>query len=180
MWHELKQHIDIAHTRLKNMFARGQLNSVSNGGTAKAQVQLMADEVNDGLEFPQDYGIISNPPAGSQVIALFLGGDRSHGSILKMFHPSYAPNNLASGEVALYHMSGTIIHLKADGSVEMTSTTGMKITTPTLELDGNLSVSGDIIDQTSGGNSHSISSMRGLYNSHVHTSPGTNTPTPSQ
>lgn len=157
MWNYFKDRIDRLHSSVQNMLSRGSLNSITNGKTAKAQVQLMADETYDGIEYPQDYGFISSPPSGSQVITGHFAGDRDHATILKAFHTQYAPKVLASGEVALYHMSGSIILFKQDGSIDLTPNNG------TVSITGNLIVSGDITDKKS-----SMQQMRDDYNPHTH------------
>lgn len=160
---EAEQKQERLHSRMDNMFARGTLHDTTPAGTQTAKVSMMADETNEGVEFPQDYGFISRPPDGSEVIVMHFGGERDHASVLKSFHKAYAPKTLQKGESALYHRSGSIILMKADGSIEATSTVSMKITTPTLTLQGDLVVTGDITDKKS-----SMQTMRDDYNEHTH------------
>lgn len=158
-----QQKLERMQSRMDNILSRGTLHSTTNAKTQKAKVSLMADEVNDGVEFPQDYGFISRPPGGSEVIVAHFGGERDHATILKAFHKSFAPNTLAEGESALYHSSGSIVLMKADGSIDVTSAIAMSITVPTLTVHGNLVVTGDVTDKKS-----SMDEMRTDYNTHTH------------
>lgn len=66
------------------------------------QMRLTADEIRDGLEHFEPYGVTSNPHPGAEGIALFLGDGRSHGVVLNVADRRFRLQGLQSGEVALY------------------------------------------------------------------------------
>jgi phage gp45-like len=68
-------------SRMDNIMSRGTLHSTRIAGTQVAKIGMMAEEINDGVEYPQDYGFISRPPGGSEVIVHHFGGERDHATI---------------------------------------------------------------------------------------------------
>jgi phage baseplate assembly protein V len=155
---QLLQRIKSLESKINNTLSRGKLNSISNGKTATAQVGLMAEEVYDGVEYPQHFGFISHPPIGSEVITAHFGGNRSHATILAAFSKSHAPVNLAAGESAIYNAAGSIVHVKANGDIEMTTAAGASIN---VKNDGSIAVnaSGSSISVATNGHVNIDSSL---------------------
>jgi phage gp45-like len=61
------------------MVSRAVLSSLaSEGGIQKVQLKLLADEVTDDAQNFQEFGFISKPPAGTEAVALSVGGNREH------------------------------------------------------------------------------------------------------
>jgi phage baseplate assembly protein V len=143
--------------RIRNMFARGEVKSVTQGNTATAKVEFLEGEVFDGIEMPHQFGHQSSPPIGSEVLAIFLGGNRDHGSIIATFNKAHSKTDLAEGEAALFSQSGSTVLIKADGSIHLTPSGG------TVYITGNLVVSEDVSDQNG-----SMQEMRDAYNPHTH------------
>lgn len=177
MYAEVKQMAQRALTRLNNVLCRGILTSVTPGKRT-AKVSLLNDETYDDIEFVQDWGFISYPPTdgSTELLVSFIRGQRDQGSVTRSFNRKFPPTNLtlAEGEAALYNkVTGTYVHLKADGKVIVKSATEVKIDTPLVTLTGNLSVAGNILDN-SATNSHNVAAMRAIFNAHVHSgiSPG--------
>jgi len=85
------------------------------------QVRGLAGEVIEGAEYFQPYGFTSVPPAGSEAVALPVGGDRGHLIILAASDRGARKHNMRSGEVGLYTAAGDYIYLK-DGQEIETST----------------------------------------------------------
>ena len=76
------------------MVSRAVVASIKDsGGLQLMQLKLLADEVTDDAENFQEFGFISKPPAGSEAIALSVGGNREHIVIV-------ATNNRAGREFA--------------------------------------------------------------------------------
>lgn len=175
-----KQAMQAAGRKIANMLARGIVKIVSNGLKTQAiQLSMMADESRDNLEHPQEYGFTSYPVAGAEAIAAFFGGNRDHGTVLVVFDKRYRPTDLEAGEVCLYDNAGTKIVLKSGNRIEMTASSEVLITAPTVTVTGNLLVQGDITD-TSGSNSRTMAGMRTVYNGHTHPENGGTTSAPSQ
>lgn len=155
---ELAQVSEMVTNRIRNMFARGEIKKVTKGKTSKAKVEFLDGEVFDGIEMPHQFGSQSNPPVGSEVIALFLGGNRDHGSIIATFTKAHTQQpDLEEGETAYFDKTGSKIVLKADGSIRMTPSGG------TFYITGNIVVSGDVTDKNG-----SMQEMRDQYNPHTH------------
>jgi len=83
---------------------------------------LSGERVQDS-ELMQQYGITSNPPAGSMAIVLPIGGKTAHGIIIATEHGTYRLKNLESGEVALYSDEGDSVILKRGRIMEVTTET---------------------------------------------------------
>lgn len=155
---ELAQVSEMVTNRIRNMFARGEVKEVTKGKTTKLKVEFLDGEIFDGIEMPNQFGHQFHPPVGSEVIALFLGGNRDHGSVLSVFNKQHTnQDTLEEGESSIFDQSGTKVLLKADGSVHITPSGG------TVYVNGNLIVSEDVQDQNG-----TMQEMRDQYNPHTH------------
>lgn len=68
---------------LTRLLARGTVVLANSANKLQSlQMRLTAGEVNDDMEHFEPYGFTSNPLAGAEGIATFLGGDRSHAVVL--------------------------------------------------------------------------------------------------
>ena len=132
--------------RIKSMIGRGTLvRTDENPKMRTAQIEFLKGDVRDGLEHFEPYGISSRPKPGAEALAVFFGGDRSHGVIVSIADRQYRLK-LEEGEVALWDDLGQKVHLKRDGiSVE----TGLNLT---AQVGGNVTetVSGNVTATVSG------------------------------
>lgn len=102
--------------RIKLMVGRAVIAAVDDGAKAQAlQIELLADEVQDGVERFQDYGFTSVPHAGAEALVVFVGGTRSHGVAVAIEDRRYRLTGLEGGEVALYDDQGQVIRIGRDG-----------------------------------------------------------------
>jgi phage baseplate assembly protein V len=164
--HEMDQINELVMNRIRNIFARGEVKKVTKGKTTKLKVEFLSGEVYDGIEMPNQYGQNFHPPVGSEVIALFLGGNRDHGSVISVFNKSHTnQESLEEGETSLYDKNGSQVLVKADGSIHITPNGG------TVYINGNLVVSQNVSDEKG-----SMQEMRDDYNPHTHG--GGSAPTP--
>lgn len=154
---ELSQVSEMITNRIRNMFARGAVEKVTNGKTAKAKITMLDGEVYDGIEMPHQFGRQSNPPKGSEVLVFFYGGNRDHGSIIATFNKGHSVTDLAEGESVMFDVSGSKVLVKADGSIHLTPSGG------TVYITGNLEVSQNVKDQNG-----TMQEMRDQYNPHTH------------
>ncbi len=116
------------------------------------------------------WGMTAPLPPGTQVVILTQEGDAEQGVIAGALWSSEdkAPG-AAAGELWLQHESGSFLKLLNDGTIQLNA--------PTVHLQGNLVVSGDISDQ---GNAHgTLAVLRNAYDQHVHPAPGGTTGLPS-
>jgi len=151
---------------LTRLLARGTV-VLANSATKlqSLQMRLTAGEINDDMEHFEPYGFTSNPLAGAEGIATFLGGDRSHAIVLVVADRRYRLKALAPGEVAIYTDEGDKIHFKRGRTIDIETATlnirassAVNIDTPILSQTGKIVSQGD---QIAGG----ISQIQ-----HVHTS----------
>ena len=154
--------------RLQLLASSGTVARVSG---AKAQVQVLDNEVLGNIKLVTPFGFSHGPKPGSQSHMVFPGGDRSFGIALIVGDTRY-DMAMQPGEVAIHDDKGNYCHIKADGSMEVKSSVKVLATTPLFEtsadckIGGNLNVLGSV-------------TVRGkdVSDLHTHTSttPGTHT-----
>lgn len=119
--------------RLDMMLARGVLRGVDDGGVIQQmQVGLLQDETLDGIERFQTYGLSAVPPAGSEVLAAFIGGNRDQGVVIAVNDRGSRPRGGASGEVVLFNDRQCEIRLTPDGDVIVKGARNVRIETAEL------------------------------------------------
>lgn len=77
------------------------------------QVSIRADELRDGTERFEDYGMTSHPFEGAEAIALAVGGNRSHTVAIAVQDRRYRPKNMSEGDVCLYNDNGERVYLES-------------------------------------------------------------------
>lgn len=131
--------------RVMTVVSRGVIESADDGqGIQLVKAEFLADEVRDRIERVQQFGFTSNPPAGSEAVAVFVGGNREHGFIIATDKRAVRIKNLQPGEMAIYTDDGTKIHLKKNGQVEVKTSTKVTIDAPDTEFKGNVKVLGKV------------------------------------
>ena len=149
---------------LKQILARGVVTLVKATSKLQSlQMRLLAGEVKDGMEHFEPYGFTSNAHPGAEGIALFVGGDRSHGVVVCVADRKFRLQGLKSGEVALYTDEGDRLHFKRGRVIEVETLTlkvkadtAVEFDTPVIRTTGRIESAGD---QVAGG----VSQMQ-----HVH------------
>lgn len=104
-----------------------------DGGRQLVQVTGYADEVLDGIERFQPYGLSGVAPVGAEAVLLSLGGSRAHSIAVAVEDRRYRLRALAGGEVALYDDQGQTVHLTRDGIV-VTSTRKVTVSAPEVGI----------------------------------------------
>jgi len=128
--------------RVMMMFARGVLRSVNDSnGRQQLQVELLKDELRDGVERMQNYGFTSHPTGGDVAFAA-VGGNREQGIVLVVDDRRYRIP-LEAGEVAVYDDQGNKIELLRD-MIKVTAVQHVEVEAPTIKIIGNLEVVGNI------------------------------------
>lgn len=110
--------IERIYRTLLLVFGRGRVTLVDDSGPVqRAQVRFGALEIIDDLPVPHDFGFTSNPPADSDALAAFVGGDRTKGLVVSIGSQQYRMKNLKSGEMAIYDSIGQSVYLSKTGIV---------------------------------------------------------------
>lgn len=134
-----------------NVIARGELALVNPDSKMQGlQMRLNADEVKDGMEHFEPYGLTSNPHPGAEAVAVFVGGDRSHGIVVQVSDRRFRLQGLESGEVALYTDEGDFLHFKRGREIaietltlSIKATTAVEFDTPLISTTGRIESAGD-------------------------------------
>lgn len=165
---------------------RGRVTAGNDDGNVqKLQIQLGANEIRDDTPRLAEYGFSSYPPRESDVVAIFVGGDRSNGIIIATGNQTYRFKSLKEGECVIHDNLGQSVYLSKSGivvnggglPVEVTNTPSITLDTPTVHatgnmvVDGNLNVGKNIVAQgdiSDAGGTKSMSGMRQTYDGHDH------------
>lgn len=154
---------------LRNLISRCTVALASAGSKLQTlQIRMLAGEVKDSVEHLEPYGFTSHPHAGAEGVAVFPGGDRSHGVVVVVADRRYRLQGLKTGEVALYDDIGQCVHLTREGILIKGAGLPMVITdTPKLRVEAPIECTHDITDNAESGGS-SMAAMRTVYNNHDH------------
>lgn len=146
MINEIDKRIRRAMAGVRQAF-RGVLTRTSRGaGSQLAQVDALAGELLQDCELFQQFGFTSNPPSGTAVVVLPMGGRTSHGIIIATENGQFRIKGLAPGETAIFNAFGdTFIFRdgKIDGTTKtftLTASESMKFDSPTAEFTGQVTV----------------------------------------
>ncbi|PMQ04155.1 hypothetical protein DyAD56_15820 [Dyella sp. AD56] len=178
--------------RVQLTVGRGRVTTSNDSKTAQLlQLVMGALETRDTTPRLGEFGHASRPPVGSDVVVVFVGGDRSSGVAIATGHQASRPTNLVEGESMLYDLWGKRIYLSEGGivveakgtpvtvndasTVTVNASTEVVINTPTLQVNGNIVATGDITDKT-----RSMAADRALYDEHGHSPNATSPPSPQQ
>ena len=178
--------------RVQLMSSWGRVTFSDDSRSAQLlQVKLNDSETRDDTPRIAEFGLTSRPPDGSDVLVVFLGGDRSKGVVVATAHQGSRPKGLLTGETMLYDLWGKSVHLtKAGGivveaqgapvtvnnatTVTINAADSVELVTPLLHVTGDIVAGGNITDSI-----RSMAEDRQLFNSHTNGS-GTTTPSPQQ
>jgi len=75
----------------------------------------------------QPYGLSAVPVVGAEATMVCVGGDRAVPIAVVVSEPATRPTGQVSGEVALYHRDGHIIHLRDNGDIEIQCGAGQHV-----------------------------------------------------
>ncbi|MEX3690827.1 phage baseplate assembly protein V [Paraburkholderia sp. BR14263] len=174
---------------LVRSLGRGRLTRVDDSGpTQLVQMQLSANETRDHTPRLAQYGFQSNPPAGSDAIAVFFGGDRTNGAVIACGNQEYRVKGLATGEVCISDNRGQKVYLTQAGIVidggglpmRFTNSPQATLDIPTVHCTGDLNVDGNVTsgksvtaaqDVADQGGTKTMAGMRETFDGHDHDVP---------
>jgi len=129
--------------RIQMMAARAIATRIDDSkGLQSLQVELLADEVQDGVERFTEYGFTSVPLADAEAVTLSPGGLRSRAIVICVADRRYRLKGLEAGEVALHDDQEQLIHIKRDG-IEIVSPLQVKVMAPTVIVEADAVHLGD-------------------------------------
>jgi len=156
----------------------------TSGTVAVAQTSARnGNEIHDGIELIQQFGLVSVPPLGSYAATLASSGLNDNAFIIGTHNPKHYPKGLKAGETMIHDMGGQSVYLKADGTIIVNSTKTVNVTingsaVMTVEK-GKVSITGDLdVSGTVTGSTDVVGGGKSLK-SHVHTSGKQGSPTSS-
>ncbi|EAA5550308.1 baseplate assembly protein [Salmonella enterica subsp. enterica] len=166
------------YRRITMLVGIGRTTGVSDdsGTTQKLQYKTPFDIRGNTLRMTE-FGFSSGLPAGSDVLILSLGGDRSSQVIVATNHASTRYGSLNPGETVIYDAQGKSVLLGLEkltvkcagqdievldaANANITASVKVRLTTPLVES------TGDIVDNC-GSNRVSMKALRDAYNAHEH------------
>lgn len=149
---------------------RGVVTLVNAAGKVQlVQLNGISGEQLQDAELFQQFGFTSNPPDGAMAVVLPLGGKTAHSIVIATEHGAYRLTGLASGETAIYNKWGDHVTLGADRHIRVVSSAAVDITSPEVNLSGNLNVQGNAVIQgdVSDHGNKTMAGMRTVFNTHT-------------
>jgi phage baseplate assembly protein V len=165
-------------TRLWNLLAGGVVVAIDDSGPVmRLQIKVGYLETHT-LPALQQFGFSSVPPVGSDVVAHYIGGDRSNGVVTGTNHQPTRPPGKNPGETMVYDAFGKSIYLTESGGI-VVNANGSPVTVNgatvltvvaseyVLAQTPEFRCTGDIIDNY-GVNEQTMAAMRTIYDEHDH------------
>lgn len=133
--------------RIDMMLGRATVERTDDAPQAQEmQVELLADELQDGVERFQGYGFTSVPFPGAEAVVAFVGGLRSRGVVIQVEDRRYRLKGLAAGEVAIFDDQEQKIVLKRDG-IRIESQFKVEVEAPEVTVTANsATIEADSVD----------------------------------
>lgn len=189
--------IERLYRRILLVVGRGRIKTGNDTGPVQQQqVRLGQFETFDNIPRISEYGFNSMPPAESDAVLIFVGGNRLDGVIIGTGHQQFRMRSLKPGEVSISDNLGQSIYLTQQGIVinggglpvlvkntpSVTLDTAVVHTTGDMQIDGNLTVNKNAsVEQNayvgqnlvaqgdvSDQGAKSMAGMRQVFNGHSH------------
>lgn len=102
---------------IRSLIRRGVLRKVDDTGTQQlVDLALLAGDEPKKVFRPQQHGLTSNPPIGSEGFVVAMGGRSDRLLYIDGAHKDKRPKNLPAGGVALYDADGKLLKIVKDGT----------------------------------------------------------------
>lgn len=151
---------NIMSNRIQNMVKMRTLSKDLDTSSSVGVAQTSArngNEIHDGIELVQHFGIATVPPVGSYAATIATSGLNDNAFIIGTHNPKYHPVAMKPGEVQIYDVNGQQIYVRTDGTIIINAKTTvdvqiggssvMKVTAGKVAITGDLSVSGSVTAQ---------------------------------
>ncbi len=101
------------------------------------QVEGLKDDIHLQVEHFQNFGFSSRPHTGAEIIIVPLGGSHAHAVVVASADRNNpCPVELEPGEAAVYNSNGDYVHLRADGTTYIKTSTKTVVDSPEVHLAG--------------------------------------------
>lgn len=162
-WRRLDERVDRRLQRVART-VRGLVVSAAGSGLRLAgTVAARAGETLHDIEIAQHFGFASVPPAGTEVVAVPVGGVSAHRVVVAELDGVTRPKDLLAGEAAIYSATGAKVHAKMDGSVVVSTPAGVVVQVtaagqvllagggaPVARVGDTVTITASIVDMSSG------------------------------
>lgn len=113
---------------VRTMIRRAELSAAYDDGDQQlVDAKGLIGERFEKIHRTQDYGVSSNPPAGSQGLLLALGGRSDRVAMVGTYHPGKRRKNLPPGGVALHDDRENVHRLLGPDGQEIYSAGHIKV-----------------------------------------------------
>lgn len=130
--------------RVMMAIGRGVVRSISDDGKRQTvQVELLKDELRDGVERMQNYGLTSHPHPGGDAAVVFVSGNREQGIVLAFENRQYRVVGLQQGEVCLYDDLGNRVSLLRE-MVKIEAVQHLEAIAPTMKIVSAVTIEGSL------------------------------------
>lgn len=145
MTQHLQNQIERLARRIRMQMAPAIIRASDDTGPIhRAQIAINGTpEVLEGVPLMQFYGVNALPPIGSDAVALFLAGDRSHPVMLGTNNQKFRPRNWKPGEVGHYTDEGDLIKLARNKQIQVKAGEKFNVDTKAATVKGSDSVTLD-------------------------------------
>lgn len=127
--------------KITGMVARAVVRAVRDSTRLQElELEVFSRERILRAERFQQYGLTSVPHPGAECVVVFAQGNRDHPLVVAVEDRGDRPTGLAAGEVMVYARGGARVHLKADGSLRLTSPVRVELEAPEVSAEGTTSV----------------------------------------
>jgi phage gp45-like len=158
-----------AAQRLLHMLLPGRMTLIDDSGSVqRAQADFGPKgaggslRIFDKLPVLNIFGFTSNPPAKSDVLAVFFEGDPTKGVVVASNHQPSRLKNLAPGDSAMFDVRGAYVWLTPDGLV--IDAGGQKVR---VQNASKIECTGDVVADCDG-TAISLRALHDAYNAHKH------------
>lgn len=135
--------------KVLNLFGIGVIRHIDDTGDFQTvQVAISQLETRDNTPVAYHFGYAACPPIGATAVLTFASGDRSAGIATATHDAATRPRNLLPGESMIYDSTGNRVYLRQGGTIEIIAATKVHMTTPLVEMTGDLHVTGDVLAGT--------------------------------
>ena len=137
--------MDSVFRRLQLMLGLGKVYTTVDSGNAQvAQVGLSAAETRDNTPMMGLFGVISNPPVGSDVVYVAMSGDRSKVLVVGTNHQQSRYRNAPVGAGGVYDQKGSFLIFTNDGNATLSLSGTLTVEAPTTHFTGDVLTDGSI------------------------------------